>query len=471
MEPNALTDAQVMQVLSGLLSTRTKALPSATPGAQNLYGEGGLFAEPGIKDPVISAISLPQQSIARRIPSLSTMYLNEVLGFITEAAVGSGSEPDGVCDDPPVAGNFKTCLQTLPLGRVSRQSQVFDISSSGLLLNRGITNPLGVVGGTTVQPFAPAPLAGNTASIARSAYQLALESLAIALLRKLGPLIYTGNPTNNTANGGYKEFKGLAQLINTGYVDSVTSTACAALDSDVRDFASANISTDPNGATLVQTLTNMYRNAKKRAEDTGLAPARWFFAMRWSAFMEITEVWPCVYASYRCAPATGSTQFISATDQMQMRDQMRNGTYLLIDGERVPVQIDDFITETQPDAVGAPNDYLSDIWLIPETFAGNRAATYMEFVDFGGPNGLMAAAQAFGVQSFYRATDGGRWAIHNKPPNNWCVQLLALTMPRLVLLTPHLAGRLQNVRYSTIKHEVSSITTEASYVGGGVTSR
>jgi hypothetical protein len=193
--------------------------------------------------------------------------------------------------------------------------------------------------------------------------------------------------------------------------------------------------------------------------------------MRWSAFMEITEIWPCVYASYRCAPGTGSTQFIDARDQMDMRDGMRNGMYLLIDGDKVPVQIDDFITETRPDSVNAPNNYLSDIWLIPETFAGNRAATYMEFVDFGGPAGLMAAAQAFGVGSFYRVTDGGRWVIHNKPPNNFCVQLLALTMPRLVLLVPQLAGRLQNVQYATIKHEVSSITTENSFVGGGVTSR
>ena len=291
----------------------------------------------------------------------------------------------------------------------------------------------------------------------------------MTLLRKLGPLIYTGNPSNNTGSNGYMEFKGLAQQVNTGHVDSVTSTACAALDSDVRDFASALIG--DNGALLVQTMTNMYRNAKKRAEDSGLAPATWFWSMRWSAFMEITEVWPCVYASYRCAPGTGSTQFIDARDQMDMRDGMRNGMYLLIDGEKVPVQIDDFITETRPDSANFPNNYLSDIWLLPETFAGNRAATYMEFVDFNGSAGLMAAANAFGVQSFYRTTDGGRWAIHNKPPNNWCVQLLALTMPRLILLTPQLAGRLQNVQYSTIKHEVSSITTENSYVGGGVTSR
>ena len=180
MDPNQLTDAQIMQVLAGMLQTRTKGLPSSTPAAQNLYGTAGLFAQPGIKDPVISAISLPQHSIARRIPSMSTMFINEIIGYITEAAVGSGSEPTGPCDDPPTAGNFKTCLQTLPLGRVSRQTQVFDISNSGLLLNRGIQNPLSVVGGTSVQSFgAPQPFANDSSSMAKAAYSMALESLAI----------------------------------------------------------------------------------------------------------------------------------------------------------------------------------------------------------------------------------------------------------------------------------------------------
>lgn len=461
------------QLLASLTNSRTKAFPNATPSASLLYGTAGLFATPGVKDPVISAVLLPQSSIASRIPSRTTRIINELYGYVTEANVGSGTEPAGPCDDPPVAGDFKTAVVALPLGRYSRQSKVIDLSAHGLQLNRGVTRPVGMVGGLqTDLPIVPSVANQGVSSVARTAFANAITSLGIAFLRLLGPQMYTGNPTNNNAGGGYKEFKGLNLMVNTGYTDAVAATAAPALDSDVRTFASANISTNPNGDVLVATLTNMIRNLKKRAEDVGLAPTTHALAMRWSAFMEITEVWPCSYLSYRCQSASASKVLsLDAGDVMALRDGMRNDKYLLVDGERIEVIIDDFIVETRPDSVGAPNDFLSDIYILPMTYAGNRAGVFMEFVDFAAEGGLMQAADAFGVQSQFMATDGGRWVIHRKPANNFCAQILGLTMPRLILEVPHLAGRLSNVRYSTAKHEASAITTENTYVGGGVSSR
>ena len=459
------------QVMASL--TATKAFPSATPSAPLLYGAAGLFATPGIKDPVISAALIPQNTLATRLPSRTTMVINELYGYVTEAMVGSGTEPAGPCDDPPSAGAFKTAAVALPLGRYSRQTQVVDLSAQGLQLNRGVTMPLGQVGGLTVDmPLVPGAVGSGVSSLARTAADNAKQALGLAFLRLLGPQIWKGNPVNNNVGGGYREFKGLDIQINTGYVDAVAATAAPALDSDVRTFASANIGTAPNGAAFVATITNMIRNLKKRAEDTGVAPVTHALAMRWSAFREITEVWPCSYMTYRCQTASAATPLMLDSGAMNaMRDDMRQSKYLLVDGEKIEVIIDDFITETRPDTVGAPNDFLSDIYILPMTYAGNRAGVFMEFVDFTAPGGLLAAAQAFGVQSYYKATDGGRFVLHSKPVNNFCAQLLALTLPRLILEVPFLAGRLQNVRYSTVKHEASAITTENTFVGGGVTSR
>lgn len=460
--------------LAPLLLAAYKALPSGTASVQSVYGTGGLLALGGVRNPVISAVQIPQNTLAKRLPSRTTNILNELVAYVTEATgTAAGSEPAGPCDDPPVAGGFKTATVAAPLGRYSRQSGVIDLSAQGLYLNRCV-QPLDFVGGLgNDNPLVPTGLTGGTQDMVRNAYAMALSELGLAFVRLLGPQIWRGNPTNNNVGGGYKEFKGLDLWINTGYVDSVTSTAAPTLDSDVRAFGGANIGTAPNGATLVATLVNMVRNLRKRAEDIGLSPVKLAFAMRWATFQAITEVWPCSFLTYRCGPDTtaGTPITMSATELDTYRKEMRSGPFLWVDGEKIEVIIDDFILETRPDAVAAPNDYQSDIYLLPMSYAGNRAGIYLEFVDFAAPNGLIEAAKAFAPTGSYVASDGGRFVIHKKPVNNFCAQILGLTLPRLLLEVPHLAGRLTGVRYSTMKHEASAIIGEPTYIGGGVSSR
>jgi hypothetical protein len=40
--------------------------------------------------------------------------------------------------------------------------------------------------------------------------------------------------------------------------------------------------------------------------------------------------------------------------------------------------------------------------------------------------------------------------------------------PRIILLTPHLAGRLQNVVYVPLQHERESLPSDPYWVDGGV---
>ena len=52
--------------------------------------------------------------------------------IITGVTATSGSEPTGVCDDPPTAGLSKLCTHSFVFGRQSRQSRVFELGG-GLL--------------------------------------------------------------------------------------------------------------------------------------------------------------------------------------------------------------------------------------------------------------------------------------------------------------------------------------------------
>jgi len=96
--------------------------------------------------------------------------------------------------------------------------------------------------------------------------------------------------------------------------------------------------------------------------------------------------------------------------------------------------------------------------------------TYMEYFDYSTPSGFQQAAQTFAPGGFFDVSDGGRFAWHRKPPNNWCVELIAKTEPRLLLLTPMIAGRLTSIRYTPVVHERDWDPSGTYYVDGGTSS-
>lgn len=85
-------------------------LPSGTPTNLHLYGPGGLFSSPGLNQRVFSALSLPTDSLASRLPMLPGDNIVDALhSLITAVDDTTGAEPAGVCDDPPTAGFIRGC--------------------------------------------------------------------------------------------------------------------------------------------------------------------------------------------------------------------------------------------------------------------------------------------------------------------------------------------------------------------------
>lgn len=465
---NALATALLTQVTG-------KGVVSGTPTTTFAHGQAGLFSYPGLSQPVFSAMSLPRYGVQSRLPVRSSKDVNPLYGIFTGVTATTGSEPTGVCDDPPVVGLSKLCTHSFVFGRQSRMTRVFDLDRSGLWTNRGEFGDLQFLGGPFQGPQPTVPTGPNGQNPAMSALQSEvgkqLFELAVGWSRDFARKLYTGNPTNNTSGGGSKEYYGLDLLINTGYRDAITGQACAAADSIVRSFGNAEVQT--NAAALIRNITNLYRNLKYIASRTGLDPVKWIIAMPWSMFYEITEVWPCAYLSYRCTNlATGSTQFIDSNQQISMRDGMRGdiynvtGQYLLIDGERVEVVIDDAITET----IGAGANFTASMYFIPMTVLGGTPVTFLEHVDYNMPGGALDMARVMAPDGFYSSSDSGRFLWHKKLPNNFCVQMLAKTEPRLLLLTPFLAARLTNVRYVPFAATRGWDTADTSYfVDGGKT--
>lgn len=444
----------------------TKAV-SSTPTAIYPHGPGGLFSYPGLSRPLFSAMLLPAAGVQSRLPLYPSISTNPLYGIITGVTASTGSEPEGPCDDPPVAGNSKLCTTSYVFGKFSRQTPVIDLDKAGLIVNRGEMTDLQLMN----NPFSdadrynmPTPPSGamNAGQMVNSVIGKTLFELGAAWSRDFAQLFYTGTPTNNTAGEGYKEFRGLDSLINTGYRDAITGNACAAADSIVVSFGNANVAS--SATAIFNTITYVFRNLKYVASRTGMAPVKWVIAMPWALFYEIANIWACAYMTTRCGNglASGSTQFVDARETVQFRDDMlgdmytQTGQYLPIDGEKVEVITDDAITETD----NGGGTFTSSIYFIPLTGLGREPLTFMEYVNYDSPMGALetyrAMAGAAGANGgSYQSTDGGRFLWHFKPPTNWCVQMLAKTEPRVVLRTPYLAARITNVRYTPFLHNRS----------------
>jgi hypothetical protein len=225
-------------------------------------------------------------------------------------------------------------------------------------------------------------------------------------------------------------------------------------------------------------ITGILRQLRFRAVEMGLMPVDFRLVMRWSAFYQLTEVWPCAYSTYRCLAADSGLSAAQpavndALRLQEMRNEMRGdwdartGQFLWVDGIRVPVIIDDTIAETALSA-GAFN---STIYFVPLTVIGGFESLYMEYFDYDTPMGAMEAARQMAPGDSYFTTDAGRFLWHKRPPENYCVQAIVKTEPRLVLRTPQLAARLTNVAYTPFQHEDDWSTASNVYyhLDGGKT--
>lgn len=466
---DAIIDA-LAAVLGPRLQAQYRATPS-TPSIPYYTGPNSLFGVPGLERDVFSTRVQPY-GLADQLPVQMTNVMTPMFAYFTGFLPGTGSEPNGVCDDAPEPGPGKTCIQIAQFGRFTRQTRTFEIDRLGQQINRGefqdltLINPP-MVGGMTGSPTMPN--VPTTANFTREVSMRMVE-LGVEFQNWFARKVYEGNPANNTGGGGYKEFPGLDILIGTTKVDALSGTPCPALASDIKDFNYANIGVASTGdGSIVNVLSYMMRYLRMKAEGQNMGAVNWVLVMRPSAFWELTAAWPCAYMTYRCQTTGGSTNnaYVDATDMIAMRDDMRNGNYIIIDGIRYSVILDNTIREdTNTNNVRVPNgSFASDIYVLPLSVRGNYPTLYWELLDYRTSLGI---ANDGNLASNFFWTEGGRYLWHIKPPNNWCIQYIAKTEPRLILRTPQLAGRLLNVLYRPLQHEVDPIVGDPYFVDGGV---
>jgi hypothetical protein len=464
VSPEVLAVAQAMM-------QAFKAGDAGTPNNTFAHGPGGVLSSP-MNQRIINAMVLPKLGLQSRIPVRGTVDLNPLLGVFTGVTDGSGSNPSAVCDTWPKGGNLKMAQFTFPFARRGFSTDTINLTDPkiGGLVNRGEFRDFQLVGvpaNLSDGKAAPTtPAAASVANALKSELAKQMLTYKVGYLRKYGRMLYNGNPTNNVVSGSslvYGEEIGLNILVNKGWQDAITGALVPAADSVVRNV---NLNVAGNGDAMVREFTYAYRRQTKIAEDTGLAPAKFAFVMPRMLFTELADVWPCAYNTNRCVVnANGGTVNLDAQTMRRLSDEMRNGEYLLIDGEQVEVIIDDAITETE----GGGGEFTSTVFLLPLTIVGGDPSLYIEHYDFNNPFSA-EMRQAFSAGDELMVTDNGRF-FWTKRKNGPCVSMEAVEMPRLILTTPFLAVRFTNVKYTPLMQNRSGWPTDTNrFYNGGNTS-
>jgi hypothetical protein len=467
-ELNALVDARVNQALAAIL-LREKA--SGTTGlAISPHGYNSLWNQPGVEPGVVSTIVKPsglEAWLEARGHVQKSQYLNPLFEILTGQTASTGNEPTGPCsEDVPVAGDLKVCHQTWGFGEFTMKSKPIRVDSAGAMINRSEPLDLRLLN----NPFADLPnITPGGTNIFRSRLAKATAELTLDFRRRYARKVYTGSPLSATyvSEGVFgSEYNGLDRIVTTGYKDVLTQQTCSAADAIVVNRAGANI--QATGSATVQTYVEYYRHVSQLAKDLGIEDVEFAFFGRRQKFLALTEIWPCVYGSYRCmVVGTGASVNIDATAQNEMRERMRKGSFLLIDGEEVPWISDNTQTEFN---IGSGN-FQSDTYLLPVRAPSlGGQLLYMDYFDYNGEFGMRSIISEVGPRDEYRVSPDGRYAIFFMGGVAFCKQVMMRTRKRIILRTPFLAVKIEDERYAVYVHEREWEPGSSFFEDGGLTS-
>jgi len=452
-----------------------KATMPNNPSYNMIHGLGSMFGTPQVGiDPEVISTMMQWQGVADILPKQPSKIIEDFLPFITGVEPTSSTEPTTECGDC-ISGESEACIQHFPTAKVCRETKAMTLQKCVERVNRGdidltlLNEQLG-----SRSPWHPGSNPSSAAQIMQTATAWALLfELPPLFMHALSPMVYTGNPANNNGNA-YREFRGLQLLVNTGFVDAFANVTCPALDSDVKDFNYQNVKT-ATAPTLVETLEMAHYYVNHNARGQSLTPVQHVVAMRPELWQILSSLMPMqsILATIMNAslPSTDYEITLDGASLVQERNALRQGLRVPLNGQSVQVVLDDGIPELN-NATSAhcdPGEYASDIYVLPISYLGNRAAMRIEYKDYRQFTREIAATDDL-IGGFYNVTDDGRfsWSVVQ---DGRCFKIQAETEPRVILKTPQLAARIQNVKYVPLQHLRSPDPDSSYFFKGGVSTR
>lgn len=454
--------ARFIQAMEKLVEVQSLEKVNTVHDGQLLLQPGGMFAIPNLDNAVISTMVRPL-GLGSILPSFSSDDDDPRYGLLTGVSDDIGNEPTDPCDDAPT-GYIKGATLTAAWGHVMRKTMT--IEPSKILRRRGgVTTNLQLIGemfgNTEVKPNM------SDTGMLDLVVKSEMVNVGVRIERKFANMIWQGDPANNTAGGGYREFPGLDSQIATGQIDAESGVVVPSADSFILDFNYNAI--DGTAVDIVAYLSEAMYHLEYIAETTGLSPCTWILCLRRQLWEELTATWPCRYMTNRCSNIDGSNPVIINDDNnIRMRDDMRNSRTIAINGRKYPVVVDDGIFEHNNinNANVPEGSYASSINIVPLRINGNFPVTYWQFIDYTDLRNRELTPLGQGARHLPFWTDGGRF-LWGLKWDRFCFDLQAKVEPRIVLRAPQLAGKIQNILYTPLVHLRDWDPASPYHVDGG----
>jgi hypothetical protein len=416
-----------------------------SPGMQVPHGIaynqniGGLFTRPGADPDMFGTIVVPTgaQLLAELFMGVN-IYTDPEYDVLSGVKALVGTTAVNGCSPAPKAGDAKLCTLRAKFGEAYIETDQGQLNKAGGYINLADTDRrlLNLAGMNN--PLMPEPM--RAAQNINTPLGLAYMRLYVSIIREFMRVLFTGN-YGSSSGIWTKEFNGFDQLIIENPTD-VEGNICTAASAKVFNWNNQPVNGSVGGASLVDIMTALLHYVTRLQEDTEL-PAQGVLVMHNDLFYALTAIWPCSYLTNQCnvvnTATSSSTQFVSGKEQTDMRDEMRSGSFLWANGQRIPVVQSTGISQT---AFGA--GFSTSIYFIP-MYALGKKVTYIEGFDQNNP-AIRQILEA-GAYTHYRAFNGGFYAMTERQ-TDFCWEHKYSLQPRLIMRTPWLAFRIQNVNYT-----------------------
>lgn len=435
------------------------ALPADANTAQLLYVEGGLFTDCCLERPVMNITINPQRALGNAIPVVRRNTQVSKYAFLTDIAEPTGALPLNPCDDPPQVGDLSACFMETRKGRLSLATKTLELDRIIQRYCEGITTDLFVVG--DVRGVSGGLLSGmqeNLTLMAEASVMRQFQLLARGLQQKFLRQFWTGDPTNaalNTVGGGERQFWGLEHLVADDYGTVakpwVTGSDCDKLNSDIKDFEDTCVgaANETTSVGLYEYMQTLEETLTTKSSFYGYTNVEWVWVMRPEMWAAITKYLPCEMLSGNCSTplagvsplATNVSIDVSGMGIATLRQQLQSSQRIDVNGRTYRVIIDDSMPVTT--VAGPPASHTSDIYFLPLRVEG-QPTLFIDAADYRAVDQALRPVPG-GLGGLRGWHDGGT-ILSVVSSLNYCFSITSKVEAGIVLLAPHLAGRIMNVR-------------------------
>ncbi|MHC4649129.1 MAG: hypothetical protein ACYTBJ_27065 [Planctomycetota bacterium] len=180
-------------------------------------------------------------------------------------------------------------------------------------------------------------------------------------------------------------------------------------------------------------------------------------------FHALTYVWACTYPFARCTDFTAGTPGGRTQSEIETRAlEMQNGQFLTMLGTRVPVLFTPGTEVNIPNK--SSNGLTADAYLVPMTWNATDL-TWMEYF----PLDNTFITEWEGIANQGRVTHNNGMYMTAIRSDGFCDELLLTGRFRMIMRTPFLAARIDNITFNALKGYRSFDPGGTFHYDGGVT--